>query len=152
MRPFWAASDREVALAYAAEPTLRHLAVPMLERVAREKTTDAEPLAQLAQIYDGAGRVSESVALYERVLRLNPSHPSAGNLAVHRFQAGRTREAIDLWQGVFERNPALASAGINLALAQMKTGQTDAARKTLDRVLRFHPDLATARKLLTLSK
>ena len=148
LRPFWPASEREAALAYAADAALQHLAIPMLERLARNPSTDAAPLAQLAQIYDRTGKPRQAIPLYERVLKLDPLHPSAANLALHRFQAGRIPEAMDLWHGVFERNPSLPGPGINLALAQLQTGDRDAARLTLLRVLRFHPDLDLARKLL----
>jgi tetratricopeptide (TPR) repeat protein len=66
------------------------------------------------------GKEELAEALYERVLRLDPSSAAAGaNLAIYRARKGRSSEAIALWQDVFERNPSLASAGINLAVAQL---------------------------------
>lgn len=148
LRPFWPASERETALAYAADPALQHLAVPLLERLARNPGIDAAPLAQLAQFYDRTGKSRQAIPLYERVLQIDPPHSSGANLALHRFQAGRIAEAMDLWQVIFERNPSLAGAGINLSLAKLQTGDRDGARLTLMRVLRFHPELEIARKLL----
>lgn len=86
--------------------------------------------------------------LYERVLALDPQHPGAANLGIYRMQQGRAAEAIRLWESVFSRYPALAGPGINLALAQWQSGQREAAELTALRVLRYHPDLSTAQKLL----
>jgi Flp pilus assembly protein TadD len=82
------------------------------------------------------------------VLRLDPSNAAAeANLAIYRARRGRVSEAITLWQDVFSRNPALAGAGINLAVAQLGSGDRVGAEATVRRLLRFHPDLEAVRQL-----
>jgi hypothetical protein len=145
LRSFWrgepAERDLAIALASRGQPDL-----PLLEKL--RGADDAPVLVQLAQLYDAQGKQDPAEALYERVLRLDPSNAAAGaNLAIYRARKGRTQEAIALWQDVFERNPALAGAGINLAVAQSGAGDRAGARRTIDRLLQFHPDLDAVRQL-----
>jgi tetratricopeptide (TPR) repeat protein len=122
--------------------------LPLLEKL--QPSDDAAVLVQIGQLYDALGKAELAEALYERVLRLDPSSAAAGaNLAIYRARKGRSSEAIALWLDVFERNPSLASAGINLAVAQLGAGDRTAARETVRRLLRFHPDLDIARQLLS---
>jgi hypothetical protein len=145
LRSFWGggAAERDLSIAYAS---LGGPALPLLEKL--QTSGDAAVLAQLAQLYDAQSKYDLAEALYERVLRLDPSNAAAGaNLAIYRARKGRTRDAIALWQDVFSRNPSLASVGINLAVAQSGAGDRPAALRTLDRLLQFHPDLDAARQL-----
>jgi hypothetical protein len=146
LRNFWAgpAEERDLAIAYAS---LGRATLAMLEKF--RSSDDVTALAQLGQVYDGMGKADLAEAIYERVLRLDPSNLSAGtNLAIYRARRGRTDEAIALWRDVFMRNPALASAGINLAVAQLGAGDRASAGQTVQRLLQFHPDLDAARQLL----
>jgi hypothetical protein len=146
LRSFWAgaANERDLAIAYAS------LGRPSLASLEKFRSSDdSAVLAQLGQVYDAIGRGDDAVAVYERVLRLDPSNvTAAANLAIYRVKAGRTRDAIALWQDVFSRYPALASAGVNLAVAQLGAGDRAGAAETVRRLLRFHPDLDAARQLL----
>lgn len=143
LRPFWKGAVPERDLALAATGDARRVL-----RLADRADDDIPLLVQLAQAFDAAGESERAIALYERVLRLDPLHPSAANLAVYRMRAGRVQEAISLWEGVFDRNPALSGPGINLALAHLQNGNAAAAEAAVLRVLRFHPDLEPARRLL----
>jgi tetratricopeptide (TPR) repeat protein len=145
--------DRDVALAYASfaltDASFRSVALELLEKSEPNSSSDAPLLAQLAQFYDKLGRPERAEALYERVLRLDPSNAAAGaNLAIYRMRRGRSKEAIALWKDVLSRNPALPGPGINLAQAQIRSGDQAAAESTLLRVLRCHPDLEAANQLL----
>lgn len=71
------------------------------------------------------------------------------NLGVYRMQAGRAREALALWARVFEKNPGMLAVGLNLAMGQMQMDVKAGALATVRRVLRFHPDSAQARQLLS---
>jgi predicted CXXCH cytochrome family protein len=145
LRNYWAgpAEERDLAIAYAS---LGRATPGMLEKLA--SLNDAPALAQLGQVYDAMGKGDLAEAIYERVLRLDPSHAAGANLAIYRARAGRTGEAITLWRDVFERNPALASAGLNLAVAQLSARDRAGAGQTVRRLLEFHPDLDAARQLL----
>ena len=129
LRAFWPgpAEERDLAIAYAS---LGDAALPLLEKL--QPSDDAAVLVQIGQFYDALGKEELAEALYERVLRLDPSSAAAGaNLAIYRARKGRSSEAIALWQDVFERNPALASAGINLAVAQLGAGDRAGRRARL---------------------
>jgi tetratricopeptide (TPR) repeat protein len=145
--------DRDVALAYASfaltDASFRPVALELLERSEPGSLSDAPLLAQLAQFYDNLGRAERAEALYEQVMRLDPSNAAAGaNLGIYRMRRGRAKEAIALWKGVVSRNPALTGPGINLAQAQLGNGDKAAAESTLLHMLRFHPDLDAANQLL----
>jgi hypothetical protein len=146
LRTFWTepAAERDLAIAYAS---LGRPSLPLLEKL--RSFDDAPLLVQLAQLYDTLGKHDPAEALYERVLRLDPSNAAAGaNLAIYRARKGRMGDAISLWQDVFARNPALASAGINLAVARLGEGDRTAAARTVGQLLRFHPDLDAVRQLV----
>jgi hypothetical protein len=139
LQPFqgMTASERDWALAQSNRP--------LLEKLAARPDADAAVLVQLAQLYDPAGK---GAPLYERALRLEPSHSTAlANLAIYRMQAGRAREALLMWSDVFARNPGMLSVGLNLAMGRLEVGDREGALATLDRLLRFHPDSAQARAL-----
>jgi hypothetical protein len=145
--------DRDLALAYASfaltDASFRSVALDLLEKSEPNSSSDAPLLVQLAQFYDNLGRPERSEALYERVLRLDPSNAAAeANLAIYRMRRGRSKEATALWRDVLSRNPALPGPGINLAQAQLGSGDKAAAESTLLQVLRFHPDFEAANQLL----
>lgn len=147
LRAYWpgGAGARATALAYAGEGDAR--ALGMLQRL--EAGDDAAVLAQLAQIYDARGDGVKAVALYERVLRMQPRHlVAAANLGVYRAKEGNPAEAARLWDGVFSRDPGLVGPGMNLAALYLNAGRKADAVKVLRRVLRFHPDMVAAIEML----
>jgi tetratricopeptide (TPR) repeat protein len=154
LRSFWKTPPdlRDLALAYASlapgEPQVRPVALSLLEKAARTGEPDSVLLAQLGEFYDRLGNPERAIQLYERSLRLDPLHPAAANLAIHRVSQGRPNEAISLWRDLFVRNPAMAGPGVNLALELFRSGDQAAAESSVLRVLRYHPDLEVARKLL----
>jgi hypothetical protein len=156
LKPFFpdTANERDFALAYAAlsleDPALGPRALALLEKASRAAANnDAALLSQLAQFYDTAERPKEAAALYRRALSIDPSNPIAGaNLGIYAMQAGDTNQAMKLWQDVFARYPSLIGPGMNLAIAQFNAGNVSASETTLLRLLKFHPDVVTARKLL----
>ena len=153
LRPFFSGptSERDLALAYASLALTDSAWIPralaLLEKSANSE--DAVVLAQLAQFYDSLGKGEKAASLYERVLRLDPQHPTAAaNLGIYLTESGQSQRAMELWKDVFARYPALAGPGMNLAVAQYESGDRKGSEATLLRVLRFHPDFAAARQLL----
>ena len=146
-------AERDLALAWAglgmSEPSMRPAALRLLEKAERASPRDPAVLSQLAQYYDRMGKGERAQALYEQVLKLEPRDVVAGaNVGIYWAQRGRIGEAIALWEPIVARNPAMTEVAINLAVAQQQTGRTAAARATLQRLLRFQPDLDGARRLL----
>jgi tetratricopeptide (TPR) repeat protein len=141
--------DRRLRSFWPGEPAERDLAIAMAslgrpDQALLEKlqgSDDVGVLTQLGQLYDSQGKSGLAEALYERILKLDPSSAAGANLAIYRARKGRIAEAIALWQDVFARYPALAGAGINLAVAQSGTGDREGARRTIDRLLQFHPGI-----------
>ncbi len=154
LAPFFAAvTDRDAALAYAVvaqnEPSLRRTALAQLEAAAASAPSDIALLAQLAQFYDRMGREEHALALYERVLKLDPAHNAAAvNLGIYKVKRGETAAAVALWQSALTRNPAQTGVRLNIAVAQFQGGRLAEAEASLIKALEYDPDSETARNLL----
>jgi hypothetical protein len=136
--PFWSTppGPRETALAFAAakDPRARDL----LEKV---PSPDAEVLVQLAQIHDALRESEKAIPLYERALKLDPSHPTtAANLAIYKALQGDSSEAAQLWEDAFTRDPANPAPALNLIRLYQATNQPQRAARALQRLQQFHPD------------
>jgi Flp pilus assembly protein TadD len=128
------------------------MAQPQAEQLLREalrgSPNDPVLLAALAYIAQQRGDFEQARALYNKALQQDPALvDAASNLAVLEAQDGHMAEAIKLWQSAFERAPGRSGIGMNLARVQCGAGNFDAARYSVQRVLRFNPDLAPAKKL-----
>jgi Flp pilus assembly protein TadD len=87
--------------------------------------------------------------LYQKALALDPTLiDAAANLGVIDARSGDLQSAVKLWQDAFERAPADSSIGMNLARIFCQSGKIKDARSYVLRVLRFNPDLSSAKKLL----
>ena len=53
-----------------------------------------------------------------------------------------------LWSGVLARSPGFEVAGMNLAMAQFRSGDSKSAEETLAKALVLNPAAMEARKLL----
>jgi len=73
---------------------------------------------------------------------------AAANLGVIEARSGHLQRAIELWQSAFDRAPGDSSIGMNLARTFCQSGKINEARSSIQRVLRFNPDLSSANKLL----
>jgi tetratricopeptide (TPR) repeat protein len=121
-----------------------------LRKAVKESPDDAELLADLGFEEQKHGHNKEARELYERALKLDPlANEAATDLGILEAQAGNLRRAVELWQGPFERVPYRSAIGINLAMAFCVAGQTDEARRYVQRVLEFNPDYGKARQLLS---
>jgi hypothetical protein len=119
-----------------------------LRKAAQEVPTDAGVLSALGYEEQRHGRIQEARQHYLRALEIDPlSNEAALNLGVIEAQAGNADGAIILWQGPFDRVPGRSEVGMNLALLYCSTGKMEQARATITQVLKFNPDLTSARKL-----
>jgi tetratricopeptide (TPR) repeat protein len=132
------ADDRSLGLAYAElhDPRAR-------EYLRRAKSADPEVLLRLATLEPDPAK---AVSLYQSVLRLNPSQPSAlVNLGALYATGGRTVEAAALWERALKTNPAIEGAVLNLAQIRPPVE----ARRILQNYLEFNPGSRAVRKRLS---
>jgi hypothetical protein len=148
------ASARDVALAYAIFATRPGAgggdrALQLLQAVERNSPDDSEVLLYLAEIYRNAGQEDRAIPLYRRAMQLDPAQVTASaGLGAILFERGDDREAIRLWQDALTRNSGLVMVGTNLAMAQWRSGNLEAAESTLRRVIDLSPGFQPARDLL----
>ena len=148
------ASARDTALAYAIEagrertPAAEARAAALLEAAEREWPDDAEVLLYLAELDRNGGREAQAVPLYRRAMSLDPFQVTASvGLGGILFERGDYAQAIRLWQDALARNGGLVLVATNLAMAQWRNGNPQAAADTLDRVIALSPAFAPARAL-----
>jgi Flp pilus assembly protein TadD len=119
-----------------------------LHKAVLEARNDAGVLAALGYEAQKRGLIQQAREHYLRALEIDPlSNEAALNLGVIEAQAGNADRAIKLWQGPFDRIPGRSEVGMNLALLYCSTGKMEKARTTIAQVLKFNPDLTSARNL-----
>lgn len=120
----------------------------LLRAALRDSPNDPSLLSALAYVAQARGDQEQARSLYKKALQQDSTLVDASsNLGVLEALQGHTAEAIQLWQSAFERAPGRSEIGMNLARTFCGISQLEAARNTVLRVLRFNPDLPTAKKL-----
>jgi hypothetical protein len=150
-----APSRRDLGMAYAilfeteARAEFASKAMPLLESSVREVSNDAPAVLKLAHLYGSAGQEATAIALYQRVLRADPTQVvAATNLAAYFLRLGRTDEAMSLWFDVLARSPGFEAARLNLATAQLRVGHVRAAQELLRAGLDLNPGSRALSSLL----
>ena len=153
LKPFWegSASGREVALAYGelawrtqAEPDHRRAFIK-LQTAVRDAPQDGEMLAELGYIADLSGEAEKAAGFYSQALKVAPNNITAlSNQARHLALQGESEQAADMWRRALLIDPGLASPGINLVRVLISQRDFASARRVIDEVLSFNPDLETA--------
>jgi hypothetical protein len=129
------------------------MAQPQAEQLLRaalqQSPNDPALLSGLAYAAQIRGDDIQARSLYKKALEFDASSVDATtNLGVLEAQQGRMTEAIRLWQFAFERAPGRSAIGMNLARVFCESAHYETARTYVLRVLRFNPDLSSAKKLL----
>ena len=113
---------------------------------AADSTRDVAQEDFLFHLYRGSellqeNRVLEAKEELEFALTMQPSDPKGQDLlgAVY-FRLGHYPRAIQIYEALEQGFPGDASVKVNLALAYLKTGQPEAARRTLQDATRINPD------------
>lgn len=120
----------------------------MLRR-ALEGLDNAPTRYELGLALDGAGRLSEAIAEYQRALDHNPNHPGAlNNLGVALANLGRMDDAARHFERLLAVDPENADAHANLGLALAAAGARARAAAAFREALRLDPDHAEARGAL----
>ena len=116
---------------------------------ALEGLDNAPTRYELGLALDGAGRLSEAIAEYQRALDHNPNHPGAlNNLGVALANLGRMDDAARHFERLLAVDPENADAHANLGLALAAAGARARAAAAFREALRLDPDHAEARGAL----
>ncbi len=124
-----------------------------LHQAAKQFPNDPAILSGLAYVElshaaSDQAAVNRARDLYQRALALDPALvDAAANLGVLEARSGNFQRATELWQSAFDRAPADSSIGMNLARTFCQSGKINDARSVVQRVLRFNPDMSSAKKL-----
>jgi Tetratricopeptide repeat/Cytochrome c554 and c-prime len=149
------AEPRDLALAYGIvasrthTPTDQSRALTALEQAARVSPSDTEVLLYLAELYRNRDQYDKAVPLYRRAIDLDPTQTTASvGLGGILMERGQYAEAIRLWQDALAKNGGLELVRVNMALAQWRTGDLQAAESTLTKAIELNPGFATPVDLL----
>ncbi len=93
------------------------------------------------------GRLADALALYERVISLNPEYADAhNNLGVALVQLGRIDEAMAHFERALALNPGYADAHNNLGNSLAAQGRFNDAVAHFERACVLNPGLVSAQK------
>jgi DNA-directed RNA polymerase subunit alpha len=125
-------------------------ALATLDKLSGAVEQTAEYLAQRAATVAAlGGNPQEVVALYERAVEADRSHPGAlFGLALESDRRGNDDTALRLYQASVSRFPAHLGSLLNLGLLYEDREQFDRAAQCYRRILDVHPDHARARLFL----
>lgn len=114
--------------------------------LAEHHRDNARVLAWLAHtVTSRPGGSDLGLALYNRVLALEPDHAQAhNNLGVALARRGNLARAVEHYRRALEAEPRYAKAHNNLAVALMQRGELERAVDHLRQALRIEPDYAEA--------
>ncbi|GLH69799.1 hypothetical protein GETHPA_13320 [Geothrix rubra] len=97
-------------------------------------------LMTLAVAYQGAGRVEESIPLFQRILALEPDHPTAlCRLALSLAALQRTSEALEMLEGTLRRRPDLSAIWLAIVDILSAMRRYDDTREVLKRAVAACP-------------
>jgi DNA-directed RNA polymerase subunit alpha len=133
------ALGRAETLRYSNDPTA---ALAVLDSLSGAIEQTAEYLAQRGATVAALGsNPSEVVALFERAVEVDPSHPGAlFGLAVENDRRGNDELAMDLYKRSVSHFPTNVGCLINLGLLYEDRDQYDRAAQCYQRILDVYPD------------
>ncbi|HWB86636.1 MAG TPA: cytochrome c3 family protein [Bryobacteraceae bacterium] len=149
------ASPRDLGLAYAElalrlkNSVFQSRALELLLKAQGENPNDVPVMVELAGIYNRTSQKAKADALYEKILRADPTQVTASvTLGASLVERGDLMAGIKLWQDALSRNPGLELTRMNLALMQIRTGDVKGAEANLVKAVEINPGLAVAHDLL----
>jgi peptidoglycan-associated lipoprotein len=127
----------------------RARALKALEQAERDNPADAEVIVYLAGLYRKLEQPEKAIPLYRRAMELDPAQVTApvglGGILMER---GQYAEAIRLWQDALAKNAGLELVRTNMALAQGRNGDLQAAERSLATAAELSPGFAAPAELL----
>ncbi|MES2501446.1 MAG: tetratricopeptide repeat protein [Pseudomonadota bacterium] len=118
--------------AISAEKNDTEGALNAFKRAHEAAPNDAQPIVAIIKTYMRAGKASEAIAFINTVIKDNPNNTDAKLLKGQIYLATKNYpEAQQILSGVIQSNPKNAMAYQQLATAQLRANQPDAADKTI---------------------
>lgn len=107
-------------------------AITAFKRAHNAAPNDSQPIVAVVRTYLRAGKKNEAIAFIDSVLKDNPNNVDAALIKgqIH-LSSGNMLEAQKLFSTVIQTNPKNASAYQQLAIAQQRLNQKEAADKTI---------------------
>ncbi len=107
-------------------------AITAFKRAHNAAPNDSQPIVAVVRTYLRAGKNKEAIAFIDSVLKDNPSNVDAAIIKGQIYlSSGNMQEAQKLFSGVIQINPKNASAYQQLAIAQQRSNQKEAADQTI---------------------
>jgi tetratricopeptide (TPR) repeat protein len=120
-------------------------AVPLLEEVAAASPDRLPVLEALALVRERQGRIAEAVSLRQKIYGLrDPSGAELERLGDLAMSVQQTAVAIDAFERARTLEPGRFTRDLELGVLYLAARRLDAARTSLDRVPRAHPDYPMA--------
>ena len=138
-------TPRDLALGYyqasfKAGEDLQLKAYELLEGHETELVNDRSAMDALGNMAAARGNFAEARRDFEEALKSDASDFSASvNLGTLLARSGQLQPAITAWAAAFARNEDIPGLAMNLALAQCRAGDTQAAATTLQTALEYSP-------------
>jgi len=100
------------------------VAIPALERTARERPDEPDFHNNLGLAYAGVDRFDDAIAAHRRSIALRPENASAwNNLGLALVEQCRHAEAVDAYRRALAIDPAFPKGRWNLAMARLMLGE-----------------------------
>jgi Flp pilus assembly protein TadD len=145
-----AVSERDRGIALCREGRAgAAAALPLLEAALRARPYDLPALEAKGEALGLLGRPEEGLNAYWTAISGDPTRETAlGGAASLASRSGHYQDAISLWQRAIAINPWRSDYHAELALAQLKVHDWNAAASSCQEVLRLNPTFVDVRKWL----
>ncbi|HVO11810.1 MAG TPA: sulfatase-like hydrolase/transferase [Vicinamibacteria bacterium] len=115
-------------------------AAALLEPYSRRREPDVDVMTALAVAYASLGRTQDAVAVFARVLEIDPTNAMALlNQGRVLIQAGRRAEAREAFEGALRLDPSFGLAHVSLGLLASQDGRIEEALGEWRKALELDP-------------
>jgi len=114
-------------------------AVNHLEALTSSNPDRQDLKVRLARLYEGEGRKSDAVRVYQEIAQVEPEASVLYRLGVLFIEAGRKDEAVDLWVRSVEVDPYFNEPRLSLVRYYMTEKDLTLALNTVNEALKYTP-------------